>query len=107
MGIILSVDVGGTFTDLCLYNSETEELFIHKLLVTTHDPTEGVKKGITEISEKADISLNQIHRVIHGTTMITNALIERKGNSTGLITSEGFRDVIEIGNENRYNTFDL
>jgi len=97
---LAGADVGGTFTDLVLYDAETRTLSIHKLLTTPDDPRRAIIEGLAALEARAE-------RVVHGTTLVTNALIERRGAPVGLITTEGYRDVLEIGNELRYDTFDL
>ena len=97
---LAGADVGGTFTDLVLYDAETRRLVLHKLLTTPDDPRRAIIDGLAALATRADI-------VVHGTTLVTNALIERRGAPVGLITTEGYRDVLEIGNELRYDTFDL
>jgi N-methylhydantoinase A len=97
---IAGADVGGTFTDIVLYDTETGTLAINKLLTTPDDPRRAIVEGLGALKAHAEI-------VVHGTTLVTNALIERRGAPVGLITTEGYRDVLEIGNELRYDTFDL
>jgi N-methylhydantoinase A len=97
---IAGADVGGTFTDIALYDAETRTLVLNKLLTTPDDPRQAILDGLAAL--EAPVGL-----VIHGTTLVTNALIERRGVPVGLITTEGFRDVLEIGTELRYDTFAL
>ena len=97
---IAATDIGGTFTDLAFYNVETKTLVLNKLLTTPDDPRRAILEGLKAFGANADT-------VVHGTTLVTNALIERRGVSTGLITTSGFRDVLEIGSELRYDPFDL
>ncbi len=92
--------VGGTFTDIVLYDAETRTLSVNKLLTTPDDPRRAIVEGLAALEARAE-------SVVHGTTLVTNALIERRGATVGLITTEGYRDVLEIGNELRYDTFDL
>jgi len=103
----IGVDIGGTFTDVVLWdlgNSRTEKT---KLLTTPDDPSRAVMAGISRILDEHGIAPGEVDAVIHGTTLVANALIERKGVKTGLITTRGFRDVLEIGREWRYDLFDL
>jgi len=97
---LAGADIGGTFTDIALYDSKTRELAINKLLTTPEDPQRAIVEGLAALEAQAET-------VVHGTTLVTNALIERRGAAVGLITTEGYRDVLEIGNELRYDTFDL
>jgi len=97
---LAGADVGGTFTDIVLYDAETRTLSVNKLLTTPDDPVRAIVEGLGALEARAQ-------SVVHGTTLVTNALIERRGAAVGLITTEGFRDVLEIGNELRYDTFDL
>jgi N-methylhydantoinase A len=101
----LAVDVGGTFTDIVL--AKGSERFSAKLLTTAEAPEEGVLEGICEILAQADVALQRVDSLILGTTLATNALIERKGARTALITTEGFRDLLEIGLENRFAQYDI
>ena len=103
----IGVDIGGTFTDVVLWNVAGDETRQTKLLTTPDDPSRAVIDGIKQILCDASILPQDVEAVIHGTTLVANALIERKGVKTGLITTKGFRDVLEIGREWRYNLFDL
>lgn len=97
---LAGADVGGTFTDIAVYDTETRSLVLNKLLTTPDDPRRAIVEGLAALGVKADL-------VVHGTTLVTNALIERRGVPVGLITTDGYRDVLEIGTELRYDTFDL
>jgi N-methylhydantoinase A len=101
----LAVDIGGTFTDLAL--EVGGERVTAKVLTTQGAPELGVMEGFRTIIQTAGVAPGDIKLVIHGTTLATNALIERKGARTALITTEGFRDVIAMGNESRYDQYDL
>ncbi|WP_144182857.1 hydantoinase/oxoprolinase family protein [Elioraea rosea] len=101
----LAVDIGGTFTDLAL--EDGEKRWTAKVLTTPATPEKGVLDGVATILKDANLSPSDIGLVIHGTTLATNALIERKGARTALITTEGFRDVLALGNEARYDQYDL
>ena len=101
----LAVDIGGTFTDVAV---ETEdERWTGKVLTTPHAPELGVLEGVRQVLAKAGLAPADIALVIHGTTLATNAVIERKGARTALLTTEGFRDVLALGNESRYDQYDL
>jgi len=101
----VGVDIGGTFTDLMLLD-ESGQAFIGKVL-TTDDPSVGVEEVLGQTLAKLDRRADSIRHLVHGTTLVTNAIIERKGARTALITSAGFRDSIEIGREHRYELYDL
>ena len=101
----LAVDIGGTFTDLALEHAGRRTTT--KLLTTQDAPERGVLEGVRTILPTAGITASEISIVIHGTTLATNAVIERKGARTALITTLGFRDVIAMGNESRYDQYDL
>ncbi len=103
----VGIDIGGTFTDVVLQDARTGGLEVAKILTTTSDPSEGVLAGMRALLSGSRIEPGDIRRVIHGTTLVTNALIERKGARTGLITTRGFRDALEIGREGRYDIYDL
>jgi N-methylhydantoinase A len=103
----LGCDIGGTFTDFVLVNDDTGEFTINKCLTTPGDPSDAVEQGIRELLERKPGFMPQIEEVIHGTTLVINAIIERKGAKTGLITTRGFRDVLELGRELRYDAYDI
>lgn len=100
----LGCDIGGTFTDFVLLDAGTGEVKIHKCL-TTKDPSEAVEEGMRKLS--LHLSIDKMAEVIHGTTLVINAIIERKGATTALITTTGFRDVLELGREIRYAPYDI
>jgi N-methylhydantoinase A len=103
----LGCDIGGTFTDFVLVNDDTGEFQINKCLTTPGDPSDAVEAGIRQMLELTPGFMPQIEEVIHGTTLVINAIIERKGAKTGLITTKGFRDVLELGRELRYDAYDI
>ena len=103
----LGCDIGGTFTDFVLLNDETGEIQINKCLTTPKDPSDAVEEGIREMLTKTPGFVGQLDEVIHGTTLVINSIIERKGAKTGLITTKGFRDVLELAREKRYDTYDI
>jgi N-methylhydantoinase A len=103
----LGCDIGGTFTDFVLVNDETGEFQINKCLTTPGDPSDAVEQGILELLERIPGFMPKIEEIIHGTTLVINAIIERKGAKTGLITTKGFRDVLELGREIRYDAYDI
>lgn len=101
----LSSDVGGTFTDIVL--QEGDSRWTAKVLTTPAAPEKGVMQGVAEILALAGRSLRDVASFVHGTTLATNAIIERRGARTALLTTEGFRDVLEIGTESRYDQYEL
>jgi N-methylhydantoinase A len=101
----LGVDIGGTFTDVALEGPAG--ITSAKVLTTHRAPEEGVLAAIQQALTQADLSPGDVAAIIHGTTLATNALIERKGARTALITTQGFRDVLHIGLENRFEQYDL
>ncbi len=114
----IGIDIGGTFTDFVIYNPSTQQIRTFKLLSTPRDPAEAVLEGLRRIREESvqcsvssDQCLNTEHcspiTVIHGSTVATNALLERKGARTALVTTRGFRDVLQIGRQNRPALYDL
>jgi N-methylhydantoinase A len=105
LSIRLGVDIGGTFTDVAL--EVGEKRYTAKGLTTSRAPEEGVLAILRTIIAEAGIQPGDVHLIIHGTTLATNALIERKGAKTALLTTEGFRDVIEIRHENRFEQYDI
>jgi N-methylhydantoinase A/oxoprolinase/acetone carboxylase beta subunit len=103
----LGCDIGGTFTDFVLLDDRTGEIRINKCLTTPQDPSDAVEQGMRELEEKTPGFVRQLDEVIHGTTLVINSIIERKGAKTGLITTRGFRDVLELGREIRYAPYDI
>src|SRR5216117_1977640 len=103
----LGVDIGGTFTDLVVIDEATGTARVGKVLTTPKDPAHGVEEGIRALLDDAGVRPDEVRAVVHGTTLATNALIERKGAKTALLTTEGFRDALEIGREGRYDMYDL
>ncbi|MEX1313839.1 MAG: hydantoinase/oxoprolinase family protein [Desulfotignum sp.] len=106
-GLRLGCDIGGTFTDFVLVDTRTGEFFTNKCLTTPDDPSDAVEQGIKELLAIKPGFFDQVGDVIHGTTLVINAIIERKGAKTGLITTKGFRDVLELGREIRYDAYDI
>ncbi len=104
-GIRLGVDIGGTFTDVVLEKGEQQ--FSTKVLTTYIAPENAIIDGMQQVCDKAGIAPSDIEQIIHGTTLATNALIERSGAKTALITTQGFRDVIEMRTESRFEQYDL
>ena len=103
----LGFDIGGTFTDFVLLDAATGGISLHKCLTTPNDPADGALEGIRSICAAAGISVAEVGELLHGTTLVTNALIENRGARLGLLTPRGFRDVLELGIEQRYDIYDL
>ena len=101
----LGVDIGGTFTDVVLEIDSRQ--YSAKVLTTYTAPENAILDGLNQVCEKANIKARDITQIIHGTTLATNALIERRGAKTALITTQGFRDVIEMRTESRFEQYDL
>jgi len=101
----LSSDIGGTFTDVVLQIGEMRSTI--KVLTDAAQPERGVLKGADQLLQRAGLGYADIDIFIHGTTLATNAVLERRGALTALITTEGFRDVLEIGTEGRFDQYDL
>src|SRR5262245_30041873 len=101
----LAADIGGTFTDIVLERGE--QRFTSKVLTTPHAPEQAVVEGTQLVLDQAGIKFADLDVLVHGTTLATNAVIERKGARTALITTDGFRDVIEIADEGRYDQYDI
>ena len=107
MAIWVGVDVGGTFTDFIAYDDDTGESVTFKRPSTPKDPADAIVDGLKAMMERFGISGESIAQVGHGTTVGTNTLIQRKGARVALITTKGFRDVLEIGRQTRPGFFDM
>jgi N-methylhydantoinase A len=107
VALVLGVDIGGTFTDLVLVDEAARQVWVAKELTTPRDPAAAVLTGLRHLTSASGRPGSELARVIHATTLITNAIIERKGARTGLITTRGFRDVLEIGREAKYDIYDI
>ncbi|MGP1684543.1 MAG: hydantoinase/oxoprolinase N-terminal domain-containing protein, partial [Giesbergeria sp.] len=105
--IAIGVDIGGTFTDIVAIDYRDGSVQARKVLTTHRDPTQGVISGLEFLFHETHIVAGDIMRLVHATTLFANALIENKGVLTGLLTTQGFRDVIEIGRERRYDLYDV
>ncbi len=104
--IRVGADIGGTFTDVTLLDAQGGQH--HSKVLTTHDdPATAVLQGLQQVAEAAQTDIRQVDRIIHGTTLVINALIERRGARTALLCTEGFRDTLDIANEDRYDIYDL
>ena len=103
----IGVDSGGTFTDVCLFETETGRVEVWKVPSTPDDPSRGIAQGIAEGIARVGASPADVGYFGHGTTVATNALIQHRGVKTGLITTDGFRDLLEIGRQKRPDLYDL
>ncbi|MGK4594295.1 hydantoinase/oxoprolinase family protein [Amycolatopsis sp. w19] len=105
-GLRVGVDIGGTFTDLCVLD-ETGVVAVGKVLTTHDEPARAVEEGLKRTLADAGLDAGDVEQFVHGTTLVTNALIERKGARTALLATAGFRDVLEMRREHRYELYDL
>ena len=103
----IGVDIGGTFTDFALFDVRRGRIAIHKRLTTPRDPSEAVLLGIETLIGDNGVSIGDVEDVVHGTTLVTNAVIERRGAVTGMLVTAGFGDIMDMGFERRYDLFDL
>src|SRR4029079_18118154 len=103
----LGLDIGGTFTDIVGYDQHGAASYSHKELTTPEAPHRGVVAGIKRLFETEKLAYRDVTRMVHATTLFTNALIERQGAVTGLITTAGFRDTLEIARERKFELYDL
>lgn len=105
--LLIGIDIGGTFTDFCVYSPQSGEILTYKLPSTPQDPSQAVLSGLHEL-RKSHPNLDQTQiRIIHGSTVATNALLERKGARCALVATQGFRDILEIGRQNREELYNL
>jgi N-methylhydantoinase A len=102
----IGVDIGGTFTDLCAVDGSGIAA-VGKVLTTHDEPARAVEEGLAALLAESGIAAGDVGQVVHGTTLVTNALIERKGSRTALLATAGFRDVLEMRREHRYELYDL
>ena len=107
MGWTVGVDVGGTFTDFFAAKGDEGLIHVYKTSSTPSNPAEAILNGLDAMCEKFDIPMDQIDRLSHGTTVGTNALIQRTGSRVALVTTKGFRDLLEIGRQTRPHMYDL
>ncbi len=103
----IGVDIGGTFTDFALSDSSGGRLAIHKRLTTPQDPSAAVLAGVATLVSENGIDISAVSDIVHGTTLVTNAVIERRGAVTGMLVTAGFSDIMDMGLERRYDLFDL
>lgn len=107
MSWFIGVDVGGTFTDFHCLNELTGEAFVHKAPSTPDNPARAIVTGVEAVAERLGIDYAQLRRLAHGTTVATNALIQRRGGKVALVTTKGFRDLLEIGRQIRPHMYSL
>ena len=105
--LVAGADIGGTFTDVCLLDPKTGRFTARKVLTTHRDPADAVLAGLAGALAEEGLAPARVAIVVHATTLATNALIERTGARTGMLTTRGFRDVIEVGYEQLYDLYDL
>ncbi|MBV9198979.1 MAG: hydantoinase B/oxoprolinase family protein, partial [Alphaproteobacteria bacterium] len=103
----IGLDIGGTFTDFVLLDQATGEVRLHKCLTTPEDPSAGALEGLATLLAEAGLEMGDLAALVHGTTLVTNTIIERRGARVGLLTTRGFRDILEMGTEQRYDIHDL
>src|SRR5215813_1920448 len=107
MSYSLGIDIDGTFTDIVVYDHAHGRQYNRKLLTTHDDPARAVAAGVDGLLGRHRLPAREFTRVVHATTLFTNALIERRGAVTGLITTAGFADTLEIGRERKFELYDL
>ena len=103
----VAFDIGGTFTDFVLEDRRAGVLRFHKVATTPRDPAQAVLEGLETLLRSAGVVPGEVSGILHATTVATNAILERKGARTALITTAGFRDVLIIGRQKRYDTYDM
>ena len=103
----IGVDVGGTFTDIVLHDSRSGALYVAKTLTTPGDLARAVMAGMDTVLEESGKEPSDVGALLHATTVATNAILERKGARTALLTTKGFRDVLILGRQKRYETYNL
>jgi len=103
----LGIDVGGTFTDLYLWSEEEGRIVTHKVPSTPRDPSDAIVQGVQELLEKAQVGAGSIGYLSHGTTVATNTILQKVGAKVGMVTTRGFRDLLEIGRQKRPVVYDL
>lgn len=103
----LGIDIGGTFTDFAMIENGSGAVSLEKILTTPHDPSVAVLDGIDRLLTSSNAHVGQIVSIVHGSTLVTNAVIERKGARIGMLITRGFSDVLDIALERRYDLYDL
>ncbi|HJM50580.1 MAG TPA: hydantoinase/oxoprolinase family protein [Alphaproteobacteria bacterium] len=107
MSYRIGIDIGGTFTDFALLAEADSRLVIHKQLTTPAEPARSVLSGLPILLEKSGVAMAEVDTIVHGTTLVTNAVIEQRGAVTGFLCTKGFSDVLDIARERRYDMYDL
>ena len=107
MSYRMGVDIGGTFTDFAMIDEASGGARLEKLLTTPHDPSIAVLQGVETLLAAAQVPVGDLASIIHGSTLVTNAVIERKGAPTAMLVTRGFRDALDIALERRYDLYDL
>ena len=107
MSYKIGVDVGGTFTDIVIFNDKTNDIYFKKVPSTPGKPEEGILNGVRDFTSHLEIKHEEIDLFAHGTTVATNSIIERKGSKTALIVTEGFKDIMVIGRQDRPKLYDF
>jgi N-methylhydantoinase A len=107
MAYRIGIDIGGTFTDFALLDDVHGHRFVHKRLTTPDDPSRSVLEGIADLLAEQRVPIGELTQIVHATTLVTNAVIERRGAVTGLLATDGFTDIPDIAKETRYDLFDL
>ena len=103
----VGVDIGGTFTDFALFAEGSGIVGIHKRLTTPRDPSRAVIEGLQDLLTQSGAAFADVQAIVHGTTLVTNAVIERRGAPTGMLVTQGFRDILDMRQERRYDLYDL
>lgn len=101
----VGIDIGGTFTDVVILDPGSGRVVVGKRLTSSDSPAQAVIEVMREMLGRDDIAAREVGKAIHGTTLVTNLIIERKGATTALLTTRGFRDALEIGREMRYDIY--
>jgi N-methylhydantoinase A len=104
---VIGVDIGGTFTDIVYCDMSTREVAIHKVSTTPDDPSRAIIEGVVEICAANNVAPGSIDYLLHGTTTATNAVLEHKGARTGMVTNQGFRDIVHIARHQRVEHYSI
>jgi N-methylhydantoinase A/oxoprolinase/acetone carboxylase beta subunit len=104
---LVAVDIGGTFTDMVLMDLTSGESRVTKVLTTPSAPVECVRTGMSELLAAGGLDASQLESIVHATTLATNIITEGKGSRVAMLTTKGFRDIIETRSEGRYDGYDL